>query len=42
MKPNVSAEAQVNSNITVDEDIIKAAKAGDSLALEFLINKYKS
>ena len=42
MKPNVSAEAQVSLNIVVDEDVIKAAKAGDALALEFLINKYKS
>jgi RNA polymerase sporulation-specific sigma factor len=42
LKPNVSAEAQVTSNIVVDEDVIKDAKAGNALALEFLINKYKS
>lgn len=42
MKPNVSAEAQVSLNMVVDEDVIKDAKAGDAVALEFLINKYKS
>lgn len=29
-------------NTTVDEEIIREAKAGDDKALEFLINKYKS
>jgi RNA polymerase sporulation-specific sigma factor len=29
-------------NPTVDEEIIREAKAGDDKALEFLINKYKS
>lgn len=42
MKPIASAEAQVGYNIVVDEEIIKDAKAGDTKALEFLINKYKS
>lgn len=42
MKPNVRAEAHVGSNMVVDEDVIKDAKAGDAHALEFLINKYKS
>lgn len=42
MKQNVSAEAQVSLNMVIDEDVIKDAKAGDALALEFLINKYKS
>lgn len=42
LKPNLSAEAQVSLNAVVDEDIIKDAKAGDAVALEFLINKYKS
>ena len=42
MKLNVSAEAEVSLNVVIDEDVIKAAKAGDAIALEFLINKYKS
>jgi RNA polymerase sporulation-specific sigma factor len=42
LKPNVRAEAHVGSNMVVDEDVIKDAKAGDAHALEFLINKYKS
>lgn len=42
MKPNARVEAPANINMVVDEEIIKDAKAGDALALEFLINKYKS
>lgn len=42
MKPDAHAEAQVSYNVMVDEDVIKDAKAGDSRALEYLINKYKS
>ncbi len=42
MKQNVHAEAQYSQNLTVDEVIIRDAKAGDDQALEFLINKYKS
>lgn len=42
MKPNANAEAEVSTNLTVDEQIIKSAKEGDIKSLEFLINKYKS
>lgn len=42
MKPNAQAEAQVSYNPAVDEEIIRDAKTGDTQALEFLINKYKS
>ncbi len=42
MKQNTQAEAQLTYNSVVDEEIINDAKAGDELALEFLINKYKS
>lgn len=42
MKPNANAEAQVSTNVLVDEEIIQAAKNGDIISLEFLINKYKS
>lgn len=41
MKPNANAEAQLSHNLAVDEEIIRDAKSGDALALEFLINKYK-
>ncbi len=41
MKQNARAEAQLTCNPVVDEEIIKEAKAGDDIALEFLINKYK-
>lgn len=42
MKPNANAEAQLSHNLAVDDEIIRDAKSGDALALEFLINKYKS
>ncbi|NLK86275.1 MAG: RNA polymerase sporulation sigma factor SigH [Clostridiaceae bacterium] len=42
MKQNAQAEVQLTFNTTVDEEIIREAKAGDDKALEFLINKYKS
>ena len=42
MKPNANAEAQPSHNLAVDEEIIRDAKSGDALALEYLINKYKS
>lgn len=42
MKPYARAEAQLSYNLAVDEEIIRDAKSGDELALEFLINKYKS
>jgi RNA polymerase sporulation-specific sigma factor len=42
LKLNAQVEAQINYNTIVDEEIIKDAKAGDTIALEFLINKYKS
>jgi RNA polymerase sporulation-specific sigma factor len=42
LKQNTQAEAQLTYNSVVDEEIINDAKAGDELALEFLINKYKS
>jgi RNA polymerase sporulation-specific sigma factor len=42
LKPNAQAEAQVSYNPAVDEEIIRDAKTGDTQALEFLINKYKS
>ncbi len=42
MKQNAQAEVQLTFNPTVDEEIIREAKAGDDKALEFLINKYKS
>lgn len=42
MKPNANAEAQLSHNLAVDEEIIREAKSGDALALEYLINKYKS
>ena len=41
MKPYAHAEAQLSHNLTVDEEIIRDAKAGDEKALEYLINKYK-
>jgi RNA polymerase sporulation-specific sigma factor len=41
LKPNANAEAQLSHNLAVDEEIIRDAKSGDALALEFLINKYK-
>jgi RNA polymerase sporulation-specific sigma factor len=42
LKPNANAEAQLSHNLAVDDEIIRDAKSGDALALEFLINKYKS
>lgn len=42
MKQYAHAEAQPNHNLSVDEEIIRDAKAGDAKALEFLISKYKS
>ncbi len=42
MKPYANAEAQLSHNLAVDDEIIRNAKSGDALALEFLINKYKS
>lgn len=42
MKPYAHAEAQPSHNLSVDDEIIRDAKAGDEEALEFLINKYKS
>ena len=42
MKSYARAEAQLSHNLAVDEETIRDAKAGDELALEFLINKYKS
>jgi RNA polymerase sporulation-specific sigma factor len=42
LKPNANAEAQLSHNLAVDEEIIREAKSGDALALEYLINKYKS
>lgn len=42
MRQNARAEAQVSYNTVHEEEIIKDAKAGDSRALEFLFNKYKS
>ena len=42
MKPYAHAEAQLSHDLSVDEEIIRDAKAGDNKALEFLINKYKS
>lgn len=42
MKRYAQAEAKLDNNLAVDEEILKEAKAGDDQALEFLINKYKS
>ncbi len=42
MKPNANAEAQVNTDVMSDEEIIQSAKDGDIDSLEYLINKYKS
>lgn len=42
MKPNANAEAQVNTDVMSDEEIIQSAKDGDINSLEYLINKYKS
>ena len=42
MKSYAHAETQLSHNLAVDEETIRDAKAGDTLALEFLINKYKS
>ena len=42
MKPNAQAEAQVDFNRVIDEEVIRDAKEGDAKALEFLISKYKS
>jgi len=42
LKPYAHAEAQLSHDLSVDEEIIRDAKAGDNKALEFLINKYKS
>ncbi len=42
MKSYAHAEAQPSHNLTVDEEIIRDAKAGNDQALEFLITKYKS
>ncbi|HOA55687.1 MAG: RNA polymerase sporulation sigma factor SigH [Acetivibrionales bacterium] len=41
MKQHAQAKTQPTCNSTVDEEIIKEAKAGDDAALEYLINKYK-
>ncbi|MCX7842821.1 MAG: RNA polymerase sporulation sigma factor SigH [Clostridia bacterium] len=42
MELNVRAEAFVAFNAMLDEEIIEEAKAGNTKALEYLINKYKS
>jgi RNA polymerase sigma-H factor len=42
LKPNANAEAQVNTDVMSDEEIIQLAKDGDINSLEYLINKYKS
>jgi RNA polymerase sporulation-specific sigma factor len=42
LKRYAQAEAKLDNNLAVDEEILKEAKAGDDQALEFLINKYKS
>jgi len=42
LKPNAQAEAQVDFNRVIDEEVIRDAKEGDAKALEFLISKYKS
>jgi len=41
LKQHAQAKTQPTCNSTVDEEIIKEAKAGDDAALEYLINKYK-
>lgn len=42
MKQYAHAESQPSNNLSVDEEVIRDAKAGDEKALEFLISKYKS
>lgn len=42
MKLNAQAEAAVSYNTMVDEEVIPHAKSGNTKALEYLINKYKS
>lgn len=42
MKRYAQAEAKLDNDLAVDEEILKEAKAGDDQALDFLINKYKS
>ncbi|ACL77608.1 RNA polymerase sporulation sigma factor SigH [Ruminiclostridium cellulolyticum] len=42
MKTNLKAEVYQTYSGMVDEDVILEAKAGNTMALEYLINKYKS
>jgi RNA polymerase sporulation-specific sigma factor len=42
LKRYAQAEAKLDNDLAVDEEILKEAKAGDDQALDFLINKYKS
>ncbi|MGE5613087.1 MAG: RNA polymerase sporulation sigma factor SigH [Bacillota bacterium] len=42
MKSNAQAEAQLSYNPAIDEELIRDAKSGNTQALEYLINKYKS
>lgn len=42
MSLNAQTESLVSYDVMLDEDIVEFAKEGDTIALEYLINKYKN